>query len=175
MSKIHSAIESVTVFPRFQHHIQNCVTVLMGSERFQWLNGCPSWCLKVLASAGQTETMTTPNESNRNGIFLLPHERLESVEKMVNKRMKISRTTLPGSGICHNDYKLLKTNRWLNDEVLDGYTALIRSSRETVCLVLASHFYQIIRVRDQDSECQDTIKSYVSWITSLGLILSHSP
>jgi hypothetical protein len=155
-----SAIEAVTGFPRFQHHIQTCITVLMGAEgaeRFRWLNGCPSWCLTFLAPAGWTETTTTPRESNRNGIFLLQHEKHQDLKEMIDRK-KISRF----SHLTYVDYRLLLPKCWLNDELVDGYITLILSSKETVCRVLPTHFYLMIGSLHVDACPGDVTKAYVS-------------
>jgi hypothetical protein len=169
--KIHLAIQDITRFPRFQHHIEACLTVLTGADRFQWLGPCPSWCLEFLDPAGWIET--SPKEKDLNGIFLLPHERTKEMWEHYQKGMNISRLT-PYSNLLQKDYtRLLQPQLWLNDEIVNTYMALIRSSVKQDHLVLFSHFYQKISLLES---CHpDVIKGYVSCIEIFPEIEPSSP
>lgn len=126
------AVADIISRPQFQRYLKNVVTPLIGSEPFQWTKCIPPWHLPTLISWNIVEESCGRPESK--GVFMLPHEALQETWNIYTDMHEFHRN-LRNSTVDHKSICRFKPKSWLNDELVNSYTALLPDDRPSIKVV----------------------------------------
>jgi hypothetical protein len=142
------AFQTIIHKAKFQHVLGLCIPQITGKSSFIWCDAQRSWDLPKISQMSLPRTI---DDSLSKGIFILPKEANEEIWKSISKAGLSTENSRWHGGIPvdFSTYQRIAEGKWLNDDAINAYIALMRQRNHT--FIGQTYLFSTI-FRDKDAK-----------------------